>query len=360
MSLTVDIKKRYKDFNLTIKLDSKGKNTGLLGASGCGKSLTLKCIAGLEKLDQGKIILNDRILYDSEKGINLTAQQRNVGLLFQNYALFPNMTVRENIKIGIRNKKDKDKKADRMMLLFHLEGMLNRYPHQLSGGEQQRVALARIMAYEPELIMLDEPFSALDSFLKDQLQQELTDVLQEYKKDVLMVSHSREELYRFCQSIAVMDHGQILEYGNKYKVFGNPSDIATARLTGCKNISRAIRISDYEVNAVDWNLCLQTEQLVDDEVRYVGIRAHNIQPVYGKIGENTLPVALAGFSEGPFENSMLFHSLGCTQEEVKLWWSVSKQEWQHTLLESVPSRISLPKEHLLLLKNNLQYKRDAS
>ncbi|MHB8127494.1 MAG: sulfate/molybdate ABC transporter ATP-binding protein [Mobilitalea sp.] len=352
MSLLIDIHKKYKDFSLDIKFDNTGKLLGLLGASGCGKSLTLKCIAGIENPDYGKIILNDRILYDSDQGINIPPRQRNIGLLFQNYALFPNMNVKENIEIGVRNKKNKKIIVEKMSILFRLDGMLNRYPHQLSGGEQQRVALARIMAYEPEVLMLDEPFSALDSFLKDQLQQELLEVLKEFRGDVLMVSHSRDELYRFCNTIAVINRGQMVEIGNKIDVFSKPTDITTAKLTGCKNISRAVRISDYEVNAIDWNICIKMEQIVANDVCYVGIRAHNIKAGPNGEGENTIPVSLAGFSEGPFENSLILKNKNQLLERGKLWWIVSKQEWNNTLQEQFPSHITLPKEHILLLTDN--------
>lgn len=347
MSLIIDIEKKYKNFSLCIKIDTRGRATGFLGASGCGKSLTLKCIAGIETPDRGRIILNDRVLYDSKRGINLKPQKRCIGYMFQNYALFPNMTVRENIELAAKDKKNKKAAADSLLSLLRLTGLQNRYPHQLSGGEQQRAALARMMVFEPEVMMFDEPFSALDSYLRDQLQQELSEVLKEYRGEILMVSHSRDELYRFCKSIIVISRGREVEAGDKEEVFGNPSDVATAKLTGCKNISRAVRISDHEVEATDWNIRLQTERPVEPDVRFVGIRAHNIRACKEAEALNSLPVTLAGFSEGPFENSLI---MNCSPKG-RLWWILSKQEWREKLNERPPARIVLPAERLLLLKD---------
>jgi len=352
MSLIVNIQKQLKGLSLHIDLNTQGASTGILGASGCGKSLTLKCIAGIETPDSGKIILNDRVLYDSEKGINLKPQQRGVGFLFQSYALFPNMTVRENIEIAVKQKNRKAIVADNMLSMLCIGHLQKSYPFQISGGEQQRVALARMMAYEPELMMFDEPFSALDLFLKDQLQQEILEVLKEYYGDILMVSHSREELYRFCDDIVVISQGQTIEKGKKEKIFSSPTDIATAKLTGCKNLSRVERLSDYELRALDWNLKLNTYQYIEDDIRYVGIRAHNIKPCYDGKELNSLPISLSGFSEGPFENNIIVNN-PCESGDSKLWWIVSKQEWKNTLKERVPERLLLPKEHLLLLKDNL-------
>lgn len=350
MSLNVEIKKKYKSFSLDIKFNTEGEALGLLGASGCGKSLSLKCIAGIETPDSGKIVLGDRVLFDSERGINLPPRDRNIGYMFQNYALFPNMTVRENIEIAVHDKKSKKAIAEKLLTMFRLTDRRNRYPYQLSGGEQQRVALARIMAYEPEVLMLDEPFSALDTFLKDQLQIELLETLRSYKGDIMMVSHSREELYRFCQSIAIVHKGKIVEFGNKTMVFAHPTDIITAKLTGCKNIFRVRKISDYEIEAVDWNIYLKTDRYVEDDICYAGIRAHNIKPAIDQQTDNVLQVSMAEFSEGAFENSIIMNNINCSKEEGKLWWIVPKRDWKESYKEILPTRISLPREHLLLLK----------
>lgn len=350
MSLVINIQKQLKGLNLNINLKTNGNPIGFLGASGCGKSFTLKCIAGIETPDSGKIILNDKILFDSEKGINLKPQQRKVGYLFQNYALFPNMTVRENVEIVVKHKENKKCNAEQLLSLLRISHLKNRYPYQISGGEQQRVALARMMAYEPELMMFDEPFSALDLFLKDQLQQEIYEVLKEYHGEFIMVSHSREELYRFCDNIVVISQGKSIEIGKKEDIFSKPTDIATAKLTGCKNLSRAKKLSDHEVIALDWNLTLHTEQYVEDEIRFVGIRAHNLKQCHDHRDFNSFPIVLSGFSEGPFENNIMIHNR-TGDGDAKLWWIVSKKEWKNSLKEKLPERITLPGEYLLLLRD---------
>ena len=175
MSLYVDIEKRLGAFRLQSKFEVADETLALLGASGCGKSMTLKCIAGIVPPDRGRIVLNGRVLFDSEKKIDLTPQQRRVGYLFQQYALFPNMTVEQNILCGIRagSRSEKRSLAAEKLRMFRLEGLEKKYPAQLSGGQQQRVALARILCSEPQAILLDEPFSALDSYLKWNLELEL-------------------------------------------------------------------------------------------------------------------------------------------------------------------------------------------
>lgn len=167
MGIKVDIKRKLGEFSLDINFQTESKRIGILGASGCGKSMTLKSIAGIETPDFGMIQIDDKVLFDSANKVDLKPQKRNVGYLFQNYALFPTMTVAKNIAAGLKgSKEEKQKKVQEMIEKFELTGLADRLPGQLSGGQQQRVALARIMAYEPDVILLDEPFSALDVFLK--------------------------------------------------------------------------------------------------------------------------------------------------------------------------------------------------
>lgn len=159
MGLVVDIKKKMEDFQLDVRFHSEASRIGILGASGCGKSMTLKAIAGIDTPDAGEIVINGRELYHSGHRINIRPQKRNIGYLFQNYALFPTMTVAKNIEAGLKGaKQEKQKRVDEMLRIFRLDGLKDRMPKELSGGQQQRVALARIMAYEPAVILLDEPF----------------------------------------------------------------------------------------------------------------------------------------------------------------------------------------------------------
>ena len=174
--LKVKIKKQLENIVLDIDFETNDAVLGLIGASGSGKSMTLKCIAGIERPDSGFISLDDRVLYDSEKKINLRPQDRNIGYLFQNFALFPQMTVKKNIYVSVNKKYDKnekDKKINEIIELLNLKGLENKLQSEISGGQQQRVALARIIVNEPDFLLLDEPFSALDAFLKWNLAKEL-------------------------------------------------------------------------------------------------------------------------------------------------------------------------------------------
>ena len=163
MSLSVNVKKRFPDFSLDVRFESSASRIGILGASGCGKSMTLKCIAGIETPDQGEILLGSRVMYRSADRTCVKPQKRNIGYLFQNYALFPTMTVAKNVGAGLKgSRRQKEERVREMLHTFQLEGLEERLPGELSGGQQQRVALARIMAYEPEVILLDEPCSSLN------------------------------------------------------------------------------------------------------------------------------------------------------------------------------------------------------
>ena len=211
MSIYVDIEKKKGPFFLKAAFEVENETLALLGASGCGKSMTLKCIAGIETPDKGRIVLNDRVLFDSEKKINVPIQKRNVGYMFQSYALFPNMNVYENISVGLRARKVKDVDivVQKVMQQFRICELASRYPKQLSGGQRQRVALARLMAYEPDVLLLDEPFSALDEDLKKDLLQELKSELQ-ISKPVIFVSHNKEEVNYLCDLKYKIKEGELV------------------------------------------------------------------------------------------------------------------------------------------------------
>ena len=209
--LEVQIYKKLAEFDLDVSFQVNDNILGLMGASGSGKSMTLKCIAGIETPDQGRIVLNDRVLFDSEKKINVPIQKRNVGYMFQSYALFPNMNVYENISVGLRARKVKDVDivVQKVMQQFRIFELASRYPKQLSGGQRQRVALARLMAYEPDVLLLDEPFSALDEDLKEDLLRELKSELQ-ISKPVVFVSHNKEEVNELCDFKYKIKQGEIV------------------------------------------------------------------------------------------------------------------------------------------------------
>jgi len=308
MSLYVDIEKTFPDFKLAVQLESENDVIALLGGSGCGKSLTLKCIAGIEKPDRGQIKINGETVFDSEMKINIPPQKRNVGYLFQNYALFPTMTVWNNIACVIKQPKSQRKSiVDDMIEKFQLGAVKNLYPLQISGGQQQRTALARILVSEPEILMLDEPFSALDTNLRWSVEQEIAEVLAEFKGTTVFVSHNRDEVYRICDRIAIMNNGRIESTGIKGDVFDSPKTLAAASMTGCKNISKAEKRGDYLVYASDWGIELTTAQSVPDNVEFVGVRAHHLMHVDATAqGDNIFPCSIKKVIEEPFESVYIF------------------------------------------------------
>lgn len=283
MALKVDIQKNLGNFTLRAAFSADEGVTGILGASGCGKSMTLRCIAGIVKPDKGSIELDGTVFFDSEKKINLKPQKRQVGLLFQNYALFPNMTVRQNLLAGLRAREKDSARADalvrEMIRRFSLEGLEGHRPAQLSGGQQQRAALARILLSRPRMLMLDEPFSALDGYLKWNLELELAEVLREYGCSTLFVSHSRDEIYRICDRVCVMDRGTSGPVIPVKQLFESPVSKAAALLSGCKNYSRARPAGEGKVQAEDWGVILACEGEAPEGFRYIGIRSHYLHLV---------------------------------------------------------------------------------
>lgn len=363
--IEAEIKKKLRDFTLDVHVkwqgDSleNGKCMGILGASGCGKSMMLKSIAGIVVPDQGRICLNGRVLYDSEKKINLSVQKRHVGYLFQDYALFPNMTVEENIAVGLKTgcfrkrkrmgKREREERVREGMRQFRLEELRGQYPNHLSGGQKQRVALARILCYEPELILLDEPFSAMDAHLKERLRLELLSVLKRYRGKAILVTHDRDEAYQLCDRLILMEQGKIIKGGKTKDVFQNPGTVGAASLTGCKNISRIIRINPHKIRAMDWGVELETEKEVDVGVTHVGIRAHDMIPVdpgrnKGMDRTNVIPVGQASVCEMPFEWYITL--------ENGIWWKIAKRADGYASVLSLPQALHVPKDAILLLKEN--------
>ncbi len=324
MSLTVDIEKRFGDFRLKAAFTSDGGVLGILGASGCGKSCTLKCIAGIERPDRGHIELDGVTLFDSEKHIDLPPQRRGVGYLFQSYALFPNMSVRQNILCGLRGEKDRaarEAELAHVVELLGLQGLERRRPHQLSGGQAQRAALARILVSRPRLLVLDEPFSALDTHLRDKLQVEMKQLLQSLGCAALLVTHSRDEAYHLCDRIAVMDAGRFIACRGTKELFADPGSVKVSLLTGCKNNVGARKAGEHEVEVPDWGVRLTTAQSVRDGLTGVGIRAHYFNP---RSPQNRFPVEFVGCMEEPFETILEFRYRGQRPGSESIWWRIPK------------------------------------
>lgn len=284
MSLSVDIAKHFGDFSLEVAFDAGAETLGFLGASGCGKSLTLRCIAGIETPDEGKIIVNDTVFFDKAHGkkarVNLAPQQRKTALLFQNYQLFPNLTVEQNVAAGLNPKMESTTRStliNEQLVRFGLENLAKRYPLQLSGGQQQRVALARMLAAKPGILMLDEPFSALDAHLKSALEQDLQKLFERFEGSILYVSHDIDEAFRFCDRIAVVNEGRLEEIDSKDRIITDPQTLATIRLSGCKNTTEAIYVDEHHAFLPKWNISITSTKPLDPEIKYCGMRAKFIE-----------------------------------------------------------------------------------
>lgn len=352
MKLEASIKRNIGSFSLDVTVKSDAKRIGILGASGSGKSMTLRSIAGIDAPDSGHIEVGGRVLYDSEAGINLKPQQRRVGYMFQNYALFPTMTVLDNVMTGLhgKNKSENREIAMDMIDRMRLKGLEKRLPGELSGGQQQRVALARIMVYRPDLIMLDEPFSALDMYLRDRMQVEMLEMLADYPGQALMVSHSRDELYRFSEELFVVSGGRILRKDETRTVFRHPESMEAARLTGCKNFSAARRIDDHSVEVTDWGITLRTVQAVPEDVRWIGYRAHYFEPVWGERRENCIRFRVARIDDLPFEKNYYFHpETGSDDSENLICWFVQDAAQDQIRKKGRPDYLRLSEDHIHFL-----------
>ena len=345
MALEVDIEKQAGNFHLQAAFTCEMEFLGILGASGCGKSMTLKCIAGIERPDRGRIVLDGNVLVDSEKKIDLPPQKRHVGYLFQNYALFPNMTVRQNILCGLHHVKDartREEELQRVLELLQLKENASLKPAQLSGGQAQRAALGRILVNRPAILMLDEPFSALDAYLRLRLQMELKNVLANYGKGVLMVTHDRDEAFRMCDRIGIMEKGKMLAVKRTKALFANPGTREAAVLTGCKNIAQAEKIGEKEVLVPDWNIRLTTAKPVKDALKAVGIRAHYFHP---DAPHNNYPVTILREMEEPFEWVTEFRYEGQDPASPPLWWRYSKEKRPSVM----PGQLGIAPANILLL-----------
>ena len=325
MSLRVHIKKRLGDFSLDVDLESNNDRLALLGSSGCGKSVTLRCISGIMTPDEGHIELDGKVLFDSREKMNLPPQKRHIGYLFQQYALFPNMTVEQNIKSVLRDKADRDETVKRLLRTLQLEDVASGRPAQLSGGQQQRLALARILASKPKTLLLDEPFSALDSYLKAQLEQELADMLDTFGGDVIWVSHDRDEVFRNCTKISIIDNGTSQPALTPSELFNNPQTISAAKLSGCKNIIKVLA-NDRFVFIPDWNLTLNCGKHIPPEISAIGIRAHHIH-FSDSSSENRIHCSVIREKDNVFSAILILRPIGSAQDSPSLRMELGKDLW---------------------------------
>ena len=349
IDVSYDKKKQIlKGLNLDVE---KGELVSLLGPSGCGKSTTLRILGGFTPPDKGNVI------FDGQDITKLPPNKRQLNTVFQKYALFPHMTIAENIAFGlkIKNKPKSyiDDKIKYALKLVNLSGFEKRDVTSLSGGQQQRTALARILAYEPAALLLDEPFSAMDAYLKERLRLELKKTLSEYEGVSVMVTHDRDEAFQLCDHLLLMEEGRVIAAGETKAVFADPGTWQAARLTGCKNLSRIEKIGSRKIRALDWDgLELVTAQEVGVEIEAVGIRAHDFEPLSSgealewekREDANLIPVEDAEISEMPFEWYVTMKN--------HLWWKIEKTIHVHESAGLVPEYLRISPEAIVLLRTD--------
>ena len=357
-TLSVTLTKHLPNFTLDVSFSADEQPLGLLGGSGAGKSMILRCLAGIETPDAGRIVLNGRVLFDSETGINVPVCDRNIGILFQNYALFPHLTIAQNVAFGLHQKLPPEQIQEivtQQLSAVHLEALAERYPHELSGGQQQRVALARALASQPEVLLLDEPFSALDTHLRDQIERQLIDRLQDYQGVTLLVTHNLDEAYRVCHQLLVLDGGTTIAHGPKHNIFEHPQTVSVAQLTGCKNISPALTHGPNQIEARHWQCVLQTVEPVSSNLTQIGIRAHQINlqtSPQASSAPNTFPCWLATTSETPHGMTLYLklHRPPTNERDYHLQAEVLKDKWSSLKDQPLPWTVYLDPLRLILLE----------
>jgi molybdate transport system ATP-binding protein/molybdate transport system permease protein len=357
VALEVQVAKKLPEFKLEVSFKAGNVPLSILGASGAGKSMLLRCIAGLERPDSGRIVLNDRALFDSGKDIHVPARDRRVGILFQHYALFPHRTLGDNVGFGLRHLPALERRQRVAVLLerLHIAGLEHRYPREVSGGEQQRAALARALAIEPEALLLDEPLSALDTHLRSQMEAQLQETFAGYARPTLLVTHNIEEAYRLGEQLLVLARGRVAACGPKDEIFRNPQTLEVAQLTGCKNFSQVRWVDQNSVEALDWNCKLRMPQQGGGNPTHVGIRAHHIE--FGEsretiAGENVFPCWVVRASETPFGVTLYLrlHKRLENNGEYHLQAEVMKEKWRALRDQPSPWNVRLSPENLFLLR----------
>ena len=354
-ALEMSAEKQLENFGLKVEFLADKGTVGLLGASGAGKSMTLRMIAGIVTPDGGRIVLNGRVLFDRTTGENVPAAQRKVGVVFQDYALFPHLTVAENVGFGLSRlaRAERVMRVQSQLQRMQIAELADRYPSEISGGQRQRMAIARCLAIEPDALLFDEPFAALDPHLRRQMEEQLRETLAEYGGAVVFVTHDMEEAFRFCTDLLVLDGGRVIARGPKHQLFERPQTVVAARLTGCKNIVPARWIAADRIAVDGWECELQTALPVPEGLTHLGMRSHQVRFGPEARGENVFPCWLVSSSEAPHEMTLYLrlHAPPQLGDKPHLQADVPKDLWRVLIAQPQPWSIQLAPERLLLLED---------
>ena len=354
-ALEMSAEKQLENFGLKVEFLADKGTVGLLGASGAGKSMTLRMIAGIVTPDGGRIVLNGRVLFDRTTGENVPAAQRKVGVVFQDYALFPHLTVAENVGFGLSRlaRAERVMRVQSQLQRMQIAELADRYPSEISGGQRQRTAIARCLAIEPDALLFDEPFAALDPHLRRQMEEQLRETLAEYGGAVVFVTHDMEEAFRFCTDLLVLDGGRVITRGPKHQLFERPQTVVAARLTGCKNIVPARWIAADRIAVDGWECELQTALPVPEGLTHLGMRSHQVRFGPEARGENVFPCWLVSSSEAPHEMTLYLrlHAPPQLGDKPHLQADVPKDLWRVLIAQPQPWSIQLAPERLLLLED---------
>lgn len=349
----IEIKDLHKSFGSLNVLNginehiSRGEKVVVIGPSGSGKSTFLRCLNMLETPTSGEILFDGVSMTDPKTNIN--EMRRKMGMVFQHFNLFNNLTILDNMTLApvrLKLKSKAEAKEDAMALLKRvgLEDKAMSFPSQLSGGQKQRCALARMLIGRPGILMLDEPFSALDSYLRWELERELLSTLREYDGTVLFVSHDRDEVYRISDRIAVYQNGTIDVIGDKWELFRQPITCTAAILTGCKNVAEA-SYSEKTVTVPQWGLTLPLPaDGLPDGVTHLGIRARKMLPATAP-GPRCFRYAVAEEIDGAFSDILMIRLEGGTD---LMRWEITKDV--HAAMKDGPNLIEIPEDAVLYLR----------
>lgn len=347
MKLRVDIMKAIGDFRLDVQLEAGEGALALLGASGSGQSTVLRCIAGLTKPDEGRILLDGEPLFDSFRHINVPPRYRRIGLLIRGYALFPHMTVRRNIAAAVEPGVDMERVAEDALRRFRLSEVADKKPRHISELERQRTALARLWASHPSVVLLDRPLTGKDSFLKFSMEQELSDFVRGFDGPVVWASHDCGEVYRNCPSVCVLEDGASQEIISAERLLKHPGTESAARLSGCKNIVSAIP----RHNAIfipEWGVTLRSAYPIPPFLTRVGIRAHQVRITEPSL-VNTFETTVERVIEDVSSTIVLLRPSGASEEAPLLRMEIDRNIWR-TTPDQRHLTVSVGPQDILLLR----------